>query len=234
MLLASAADLRTSVEIRGSRAIYEVRTNNPLYQRCLLHMGFALTGQGYFTRNLSNTGDVSSTHRFFAEHLEEMLLQSARVRPVRWEDTLDLFLRRVDGTPLRWFLYGSGALAVRGINIQPGDLDFWVSDAQLAGEIFKDVLVEPVTTMTGWIADCGGRAFAGCLFEWMAGVHPDVDEPMPHEQGLVALSSLETVRWHNWAVPVAPLVLQLSVAEQRGLTDRVASIRAYLSSVSAK
>jgi hypothetical protein len=226
-LLTPAADLHTSVEIRGSRAIYEVRTCDPLYQERLLHMGFVRAGEARFTRNLSNAGDVRATHRNFAQDLEEMLLQSARIHTVRWEETLELFLRRVERTPLRWFLYGSGALAVRGIDIQPGDLDFWVSDAQLAGRIFEDLLVEPVTTMTGWVADCGGRAFAGCIFEWLAGLHPEVDEPTPHEHGLVALRSLESVSWHGWTVLVPPLGLQLSVAEQRGLSDRVARIRAF-------
>ena len=222
-----AAGLQTSVEIRGDRAIYEVRTHDPLYQERLLHMGFALAGEARFTRNLSNVGDVRTTHRNFARHLEEMLLQSARLHSVPWEGTMELFLRRVERTPLRWFLYGSGALAVRGIDIQPGDLDFWVSDSQLAGRIFEDLLVEPVTTMTGWFADYGGRAFAGCLFEWLAGLHPEVDEPTPHEQGFVALRSLESVCWRGWTLLVPPLDLQLSVAEQRGLTDRVARIRAF-------
>jgi hypothetical protein len=58
-----------------------------------------------------------------------------------------------------------------------------VDDAQLAGALLEDLLVEPVTAMTGWNADSGGRAFAGCLLEWIAGVHADVDEPEPHEQG---------------------------------------------------
>lgn len=190
-------------------------------------MGFSPTGEDQFKRSLSNTADIGSTHKNFARHLEEMLLQSARLCPVRWQETLDLFLRRVDGTPLRWFLYGSGALAVRGIDVQPGDLDFWVSDAYLAGRLFEDLLVEPVTVMEGWVADFGGRAFAGCLFEWIACVHPEVDEPTPHEQGIEALNSLEFLRWNEWTLPVAPLALQLSVAERRGLTDRVASIRAY-------
>ena len=159
-----------------------------------------------------------------------MLLQSARSRPVPWEQTLDLFLRRVKGTPLRWFLYGSGALAIRGIDVQPGDLDFCVNDAHLAGRIFEDLLVEPVTTMTGWIADCGARAFAHCLFEWMAGVHPEVDEPTPHEQGLVALGCLEWVPWHEGIIPVAPLSLQLSVTERRGLSERAEKIHAYMAS----
>jgi hypothetical protein len=131
---------------------------------------------------------------------------------------------------LRWFLYGSGALAVRGIDVQPGDLDFCVNDAHFAGRIFEDLLVEPVTTMTGWIADSGARAFAGCLFEWMAGVHPEVDEPTPHEQGLVALGCLESVRWREGTIPVAPLTFQLAVTEGRGLSERAAKIRAYMGS----
>jgi len=120
-------------------------------------------------RNLSASGDVWRTHSNFARHLEEMLLQSARLRSVPWEETLDLFIRRVEETPLHWFLYGSGALAVRGIDVQPGDLDFCVNDAHLAGKIFEDLLVEPVTTITGWIADCGARAFAAaCSSGWQA------------------------------------------------------------------
>jgi hypothetical protein len=101
---------------------------------------------------------------------------------------------------------------------------------ELDGRIFEDLLVEPITTMTGWIADCGARAFAGCLFEWMAGVHPEVDEPTPHEQRLVALGCLESVRWRERIIPVAPLTLQLSVTERRGLSERAAKIRAYMAS----
>jgi hypothetical protein len=121
-MLGPAAGLLTSAEIQGNRAIYQVRTGNPLYQDSLVHMGFVSTGEDTFIRNLSAAGDVLRTHRNFAHHLEEMLLQSAHLHTVRWERALDLFVRRVDGTPLRWFLYGSGALAVRGIDIGPGDL----------------------------------------------------------------------------------------------------------------
>jgi len=226
--LTTLPDLSTSVEIRGTRAIYRVRTPNLLYQDRLLHMGFTRAKEAVFTRNLSNSGDIATIHRYFASHLEEMLLQSARLHPVHWEKTLELFLHRVDGTGLQWFLYGSAALAVRGIDINPGDLDFWVDDAQLAGRIFCDLLVEPVTAMTGWVADYGGRAFAGCLFEWLANVHPEVDEPSPHEHGPAARNSLESVTWCGWTVPVPPLAFQLAAAEHRGLIERATSIRAHL------
>lgn len=154
-------------------------------------------------------------------------MQSARRSPVRWREALEVFLARTEGSRLRWFLYGSGALAVRGIEVGPGDLDFWVDDAQLAGALLEDLLVEPVTAMTGWIADSGGRAFAGCLLKWIAGVHADVDEPEPHEQGPAAAARLEHVRWRGHDVPVAPLDLQLAVNRRRGLTGRVREIQAY-------
>jgi len=218
------------VAIRRGWAIYEVHTGDPLFQQRLLHMGFAAAAADRFVRRLSATGDVLRTHANFARHLPEMLLQSARRRPARWGETLDVFLERVGGSRLRWFLYGSGALAVRGMDVEPGDLDFWVDDAELAGTLFADLLVEPVTQMTGWIADSGGRAFAGCLFEWIAGVHADVDEPEPHEQGPAAAARLELVRWHGHDVPVAPLDLQLAVNQRRGLISRVQKIQAYLDS----
>lgn len=227
-VLHSAAGLATSVEIGDGQAIYEVRTGDPLYRERLRHMGFDPAAADRFVRRLSVSGDVLRTHARFARHLQEMLLQSARLRPVRWQQALEVFLERVEGSRLRWFLYGSGALAVRGIEVGPGDLDFCVDDARLAGTLFEDLLVEPVTAMTGWIADSGGRAFSGCLFEWIAGVHADVDEPEPHEQGPAAAARLEHVRWHGHDVPVAPLDLQLAVNQRRGLTGRVRKIEAYL------
>jgi hypothetical protein len=232
--LEAADDLWTTVEVRGGRAFYSVKTGKPLYQERLVHMGFATAADGEFRRDLSAHGDVLAIHRNFARHLEDMLLQSARLRRVPWEDTLELFLHRVAGTSLVWFLYGSGALAARGIAVSPGDLDFWVDDAEVAGALFEDLLVEPVTTMNGWVAERGGRAFAGCLFEWIARVDPKIDEPTPHEQGPIAAGRLESVAWRSWTLPVAPLDLQLSVAERRGLTARAAAIRGHLSSGAAR
>lgn len=222
------SDLNTSVRIRGTRAIYEVYTCKPLYEERLLHMGFARSSNCRFTRNLSNAGDVFAIHSYFAQNLEEMLLQSARLHNVPWDQTLEFILSRVRETQLRWFLYGSVALAIRGIDAKPRDLDLWVSDAQLAGMIFNDVLVEPVTTMTGWIAERGGRAFAGCLFEWLSDVHPEIDDPEPHEHGPIAQQSLEQVYWHGHAIRVPPVALHLSVARRRGLTERVALIQSHM------
>jgi hypothetical protein len=85
-----------------------------------------------------------------------MVLQSARLVAIPWPEALSEFLRRIEGHDLRWWLYGSAALAARGFVIQPGDIDIKVSDPWLAGRLFDDVTVGPVVEMEGWVARRSG------------------------------------------------------------------------------
>lgn len=216
----------TTLEFAGQHVRYLVRTDVPLYQERIVKMGWWPTEDpNTFARRLDARGDVEVIHQRFACHLEEMILQSARRRPVRWEDGLELMLHRLDGSGIDWWVYGSAALAIRGLEIEPGDIDFTVSDAIRAGELFDDVLIEPVTHLDDWVADFIGRAFHGAIFEWLAGPH---GVEGPHEQGPVAGFELEEVRWRDHSVWVPPLELQLDAALARGLHDRAAGIRHLL------
>lgn len=69
---------------------------------------------------------------------------------------LETFIDRVSGTGVGSWLYGSRALAMRGLDVVPGDLDFAVDDGWVVGEALTDLLVEPLTGMEGWVADSGG------------------------------------------------------------------------------
>jgi hypothetical protein len=221
-------EISTELETADQIAKYVVTTDNPVYQDRLAHMGFMRTGLDSFERSFAASRSVPRIHANFARHLEKMVRQSARLDPVPWEEALTEFLRRAEGTGLVWFLSGSGTLAVRGLEVNPGDLDFVVTDPHHAGHLFDDLLVEPVLEMTGWVAKWFGRAFHGALFEWISDPDPALDVPEPQEFGLAASRQLETVRWRGHAIQVRPLALQLRVAERRGLNDRAAAIRAAL------
>ncbi len=65
---------------------------------------------------------------------------------------------------------------------------------------------------------------AGARVEWVGGVGPAADEPLPTDFGPAAAARLETVRWRDWSVRVPPLDLQRAVSLRRGLHDRVALI----------
>jgi hypothetical protein len=220
----SPADLETELHYDGDWVRFVVRTDDTLSQDRLMKMGWSREEDGRFSRRLSNTGPVERIFENFTFHLEEMIEQSARHRPIAWEDALVEFMDRTQGRSVQWWLYGSAALAVRGIDIEPGDLDLAVDDPWLVGALLDDKLVEPVTRMHNWVAAVGGRAFHGALIEWLAGAHPTGLTP-PSEQEPATRAYLELIPWRGRRVAVPRLEVQLAVAERRGLTARIELIR---------
>jgi len=140
---------------------------------------------------------------------------------VPWEDALLAFVRRVEGAGIDWWLYGSAALAVRGQDVRPGDIDLHVDDAFALGRLLDDWLVTPVERMTGWVAAEHGRAFRGAVVEWIARPAPALDDAAaPREQGPLVGSEIEVVGWRGHAVRVRPLAASLRGRERRGRSAR--------------
>jgi hypothetical protein len=162
----------------------------------------------------------------FRRSLPLMLRQTARLEPDPWETALSEVALRL--SELDWFLAGSAALAVRGAEIAPRDLDLVISDrdARAAAAAFQDALVEPAVETEGWFSRWFGRAWLAARVEWVAGVTPAADDPEPTDFGIVAASTLERVTRNGVSLRVPPLALQRDVSVRRGLAERVALIDA--------
>lgn len=162
-----------------------------------------------------------------------MVLQTARVQPVPWEQALQAFLDLVEPFAINWWLAGSAALAVRGLDIAPRDFDIVVNDAgaQTLGVVLQGYLVEPVSNVD-WFCNWWGRAFLHARFEWVGGVDERADTPVISDFGPSAASQLECVNWHGRMLRVPPLDLQLEVSKRRGLSDRVEQIEQLLGRIS--
>jgi hypothetical protein len=227
----ASPSLVTAVEEDDGRVRFVVTTPDPHTGGLLARMGYLSVDEGRSaTRWFPSSPDIDRYHERFDASIGLMVLQKARRVVVPWESALLEFLRRVAGTNLSWWLYGSAALAVRGIAVEPGDIDVHVDDAALAGCLFDDLLVTPVERMDGWVADYVGRAFCHAVVEWLSDPRPELDNPAaPSEQGAFVEPYLETVHWHGYDIRVPPLSVQASSCEQRGLSDRVALIQAAMS-----
>jgi hypothetical protein len=225
-----AVKLTTEIERVGGRARFVISAADSVSQDRLAHLGYPGVGDDRFaTRWFADSARVSGYHEHFASSIRQMVLQSARLVPVPWEKALLEFLRRVDGSGLSWWLYGSAALAVRGIDVAPGDVDVTVSDAHLVGELMDDLLVGPIEELDGWVAKRIGRAFCGAIVEWLSEPYAANDVPgNPREQGPLVERLLETVEWRGYQLRVPPLTAQLATCERRRFTDRVALIRAAM------
>lgn len=222
--------LDTSVEESGGHARFTVATADSLAQDRLVHMGYLPIAEARFaTRWFPQSANVRRYYDRFAASIKQMVLQSARLVPVPWEDALREFLRRVETTDLDWWIYGSAALAVRGLPIEPGDIDIHVNDAALTGRIFDDLLVTPVERMNAWVATYTVRAFCHVTIEWLSEPNAKHDSrSAPHEQGPFIADQIETVQWREHVVPLAPLSAQLGVCDRRGLTARADLIRSAM------
>jgi hypothetical protein len=220
-------ELATQLERRRESARFVVAALNPLHQDRLEHLGYLGVGDDRFaTRWFRFSPSVPRYYERFAGSIERMVMQSARLVRIPWQGALLEFLRRAEGSGLDWWLYGSAALAVRGIDVEPGDIDIRVSDADLLGKIFEDVAVTPVEHLEGWVAKRIGRAFYEAVIEWLSEPVRTNDDPAdPLEYGSLICGRLETVRWRGHRILVPPLPVQLASCEKRGLTDRALLIR---------
>jgi len=222
--------MRTESRIEGAQTAFVVLDLDPAYHDALRDL--YPEGDPFAQRYPTKTPHLDRIYANFARDAETMIDQTARTQPANWEQALDAFLRVVAPLDLDWWLCGSAALAVRGLDIAPRDIDLSVSDADAhrLGAALLDHLVEPVSPTPGWFCNWFGRAFLYARVEWVGGVDERADRPHVSDFGPTAATRAQTVTWHGFGLRVPPLELQLEVSHRRGLADRVTEIERALQS----
>jgi hypothetical protein len=228
--------LKTLCRTSGSHTSFILTDLDPAYHQAAEELVFSQEAVGWVRTFPADTPHLERIYHHFERFAEEMILQTARIHPVPWEQALLRLLQRLDGNNFQWYLGGSAALAARGLDIQPRDIDMVVAeaDAQRLGEVLLDGLIEPVLPVgkilptEEWFGNWWGRAFLGARVEWVGGVDERADTPDISDFGPTAAARLETITWRGYTLQVPPLDLQLAVSERRGLTERVTGIRRAL------
>jgi hypothetical protein len=223
-------EVETELRLTDSGSCFVVRTADPAFKEALTGLAYAGSGDAFTRWFSADAPDLDRIYRNFELEIEELLEQTAGRRPVPWERALHDLADRLEHAGVEWFLSGSSALAVRGLDQAPRDVDFVASDHAAVAEALADALIEPplYDRDRQWIARWFGRAFLGARVEWLADVYPDIDEwGVPNEIGPSAAAQLERVRWEGESLLLTPLDAQLAVNADRGLTDRVEAIRRF-------
>jgi hypothetical protein len=222
--------MRALRKTQGRETYFIMADVEPKYHDAVLSLYYTPLEEGFGKAFPSNTPDLSDIYSNFSRYAEEMVLQMAGVHPVPWEKCLITFLQTVESHNIDWWLCGSGALAVRGMEIEPHDIDLVVADAdaQKLGNLLSEYLVEPFVRVEDWFCHWFGRAFLGARLEWVGGVDERADQPAVSDFGPTAENHLETVVWRDREIRVPPLELQLKVSKRRGLNERVEMIKRVL------
>ena len=218
--------MKTRWNTEGTQTYFIISDLDSAFENIMKELGFIPYDDGFAKIYPTTTPHLEIFYHNFARSAEEMILQRAGVHSIPWDQALQALLQRLAQYNIQWWLIGSAALAVRGLDIIPHDLDLIVDDegAIKLGEIMSDALIGPVEDAHGWISTWFGRAFLHSRIEWAGGIRTNVDEYGVTEFGPTAGRRLETITWRGYPLLIPPLDIQRDVNERRGLKDRVRKI----------
>ena len=176
-------------------------------------------GTRHFDRAVANTG----------LWLDEMVRQRMTRTAPGWAAALGDLLDRAGQAQVPVAVIGGVALAVRGVDVRPGDIDVitTVEGADALADCYRDVLVVPVADQPGF--GIWGRAFTGGIrVEWLGNPARAQEGPWPlaAQQWTIA-SPYEEVRWQGRVLRVPPVELARRIEVHRQRLDRVAAIDDY-------
>jgi hypothetical protein len=212
----------------GGQITFVIADAPAQYHDAIRGLAFSESADG-FIKPVPTTPDTARAFDRFAHYLDTIVKQAAHEIPVPWERAFDSFLKRTSGIAADWWVTGSLAFALRGVPIEPGDIDLIVDGpgAVAWGAALADILIEPAAE-TSWFCKYWGRAFDHARIEWIGEVDPQSDFEYVQAFYLPAVDHLETVNWHGYAVRIPPVEPLLRMDEARGRLDRVAQVRAAL------
>lgn len=222
--------MKVSRKTEGAAVYFIISEADPKYHDAIRHLYYEEENNDFAKSFPSDAPHIDKCYNNFERHIEQIILQMAGVQSVPWDKALLAYLKKIGVENIDWWLCGSAALAVRGIDIMPHDIDVITDEAGAyrIGEILQDHLFEPIVDTQGWICRVFGKAFLYAVIDIAGGMDESVDKPEPSDFGPVAASHLETVKWRGYELRVPPLELQLRQSERRGLTDRTAKIRSMI------
>lgn len=131
---------------------------------------------------------------------------------------------------INWWLAGSAALYLRGLNILPHDIDIMTFKSEIAGikALCEPYIIEPFHHITGWVV----KGFGVIEYQYRIDVafEPEdwVDGQGPVDFGPYAQNHLETVEWQGYEIRIPPIQLHLASNQVRGRNDSVAKIQQYI------
>jgi hypothetical protein len=213
--------------------IYQISDCTEAEIAALAHSFFSAEGDTYVKRyswdHICAGQDYELIKDNFRRSLQHMIAHANDNTPTPWEPALESIIARLRGTAIDWWLTGSCALAVRGVQIVPHDIDlmFNSEDLEQVISLFSDCIVEPFADSSGWVVQFFGVAYLRARIDLAFSPTDAVDIPEPVDFGPFAQRHLESIIWRGETVRVPPLLLQRSVNSRRGRNDRVTAIDAF-------
>lgn len=175
-----------------------------------------------FLKQWGNDPDMEIIAGNFITHGVESLEQLLKIRPAPWKQALSAFIEKLVGTGIRWYIHGSAAMAIWGIDVVPRDLNIIfpdLSDFDRVRQLFLAETIYPIELCPGWLM--GGL---GGLF-----IHANIGLAfMNATDVLFDMSQLKEVDWMGEKIAISPLEWQRRDNQNYGRGERVELIKSFM------
>ena len=222
--------MKISFEERRESVIFRIENFDGKYEPVMAGCFYQRDWASYFKQFLKSTKDLATIQLNYACYAEEMFNQMGLFNPAPWENGLEEFIKRVGGTKIEWWLTGSCASCIRGIQLNPHDIDIMIDsrDVDAVHSLFIDRIFEPILDTNGWVTKDFGVIFLHARIDIASDPQSSLDHPETVDCGPYAKEHLEEVIWRGFPVKLPPIQLQINVNKRRKRDDRVKILQEFL------
>jgi len=222
--------LKIEFEKHGKDILFKVSEFEPEYERVFEMCFYKKEGNSYvksFSKSIKNIDKIMD---YYFKNAEKMFNQLGYFSQIPWEKALLEFVKRLDGKNMDWWLTGSCATCIRGIDFNPHDVDIMINskDIPQIEDLFSDRIIEPIIDSAGWVTKDFGVLFLHARIDIASDPVESLDNPQPVDCGPFANNNLEEVVWNGFKIKVPPLNLQLYTNKIRKRYERAKKIEEFL------
>ncbi len=184
-----------------------------------------------FLKLYANVPDMEIIAGNFEKHGVESLEQLLKIRPAPWEQALSALIEKLAGTGIRWYINGSAAMAIWGIDVAPRDLNIMfpdLSDFDRVRQLFLGETIYPIERCDSWVLAGLGGLFVHANIGLAFRNAPDVSQPKELDWMGRDMSQLMEVEWMGRKVVVSPLEWLRRDNQDLGRPDRVELIERFM------
>lgn len=213
---------------------YQIEDIPDEYKEVLLHYGFTEKNHRYTRSYNKNTFMFQQSSRLLKENfegcLEKMINNTLCNTKMDWEKALDAIADKMLKNNISWWLTGSAACAIRGINIIPQDIDImtYKTEIKKVEKVFKNFAIEPYHHVTNWVVKGFGVIYLNGRIDMAFEPEESSDGHGRVDFGFYAMNNLETIKWKGYSIKVPPVDLHIYSNKVRGRHDRVKLIEEYI------
>ncbi len=120
--------MKTLCRTVGSQTYFIISELDLAYYDLVRDLAFSRVEDGFAKVFPTDSPHLDHIYHNFARCAEELILQKAGIHPAPCEQALLALLEKIKDQDIDWWLVGSAALAVRGIDLSPHDIDLSVDD----------------------------------------------------------------------------------------------------------